>query len=198
MLPEATIITLKCASTKKLFGMRTQRFGNQWIATWAFKLSDETAKSEKYDTVGVGIVDTVIDSDEPNAHFGEIDFCVKAGFDVIASDAAQILYNHRFHNPVFNIRNQLLPAGTVKVAAAVAVIRVVTAADEALFPGVVLKKGFLIGDGVRFAAQLIVARQALIKSSCVAGLLVVRILCCSFCLLHGCEHVHDDDSFLCA
>ena len=49
MLPEATIITLKCASTKKLFGMRTQKFGNQWTATWAFKLSDETAKSEKYD-----------------------------------------------------------------------------------------------------------------------------------------------------
>ena len=101
--------------------------------------------------VGVGIVDAVVYGDEPNTHPGEIDFCVKAGFDVIASDAAHILHNHRFHNPVFNIRNQLLPAGTVKISAAVAVVRVVTAAGEALFPCVVLKKDLLIGDGVRFA-----------------------------------------------
>jgi len=48
-MPQATVLTVKCAATQKLFGMRVQKFDDSWVSTWAFKLSDETAKSEKYD-----------------------------------------------------------------------------------------------------------------------------------------------------
>jgi len=48
-MKEATVITVKCARTSKLYGMRMEKKDTKWVATWAFRLSEVTAKSEKYD-----------------------------------------------------------------------------------------------------------------------------------------------------
>lgn len=84
-------------------------------------------------TVGIGVVDAVVYGNEPHTHLFKIDFRVKAGFNVIAPDAAHILDDHRFDHSALDVRDQLLPARAFKIAAAVAVVRVVAAAGEPLF-----------------------------------------------------------------
>jgi len=45
----AKIVLCKCPRSKSLYGMRTEERGNDWIRTWAFKISETSAKNEKYE-----------------------------------------------------------------------------------------------------------------------------------------------------
>lgn len=48
--PEARIALCKCCEDRgKLYGVRMQREGSGWKYTWAFKLSESSAKREGYD-----------------------------------------------------------------------------------------------------------------------------------------------------
>ena len=90
----------------------------------------------KLGAVGVVIVDIVIDGDETHTHPTKVYFRVKPCLNIVATDSAHILDQHRFDNASFNVCQQLLPAGTVKVSAAVAVIRIVPTVGKAIIPGV--------------------------------------------------------------
>lgn len=50
---EATVITAKCKVSKEGFGIRAQKQGCSWLFTWAFKLSDKTAKDEGYNNANI-------------------------------------------------------------------------------------------------------------------------------------------------
>ena len=49
MKKTATVICAKCAKKNKVFGIRTEKRTQQWYFTWAFAMSQESAKNEGYD-----------------------------------------------------------------------------------------------------------------------------------------------------
>ncbi|MCL2185142.1 MAG: hypothetical protein FWB86_04705 [Treponema sp.] len=57
---EATVVLGKCSKTKKLFGMRVEKRGKEWVRTWAFPLDESTAKNEGFaaNKVSVGGADS--------------------------------------------------------------------------------------------------------------------------------------------
>lgn len=61
MLKTATVICAKCHKTGKLFGIRTEKKSSGWAFTWAFPMTEESAKSEGYDET---VIDEAIDTDE--------------------------------------------------------------------------------------------------------------------------------------
>ncbi len=48
--PNVVIVIVKCASHKKLYGIRFEEIThNNWSGTWAFSIKEEAAKKEGYD-----------------------------------------------------------------------------------------------------------------------------------------------------
>ena len=47
--PEARIALCKCKETKKIFGVRMEKAQDGWNCTWAFPISEKSAKREGYD-----------------------------------------------------------------------------------------------------------------------------------------------------
>lgn len=45
----ANVILAKCAAHKKLFGIRIEKQGDDWVRTWAFPIDEERAKNEGFD-----------------------------------------------------------------------------------------------------------------------------------------------------
>jgi hypothetical protein len=48
-LVEASVITTKCGKSGKIYGIRVEKSGDDWIRTWAFPIKDDVAKREGYD-----------------------------------------------------------------------------------------------------------------------------------------------------
>jgi len=48
-VPAARILLSKCCKHNKMFGIRVERAGNDWIRTWAFPISAASAKREGFD-----------------------------------------------------------------------------------------------------------------------------------------------------
>ena len=44
----ATVVLAKCAKTKRLFGMRVEQRGKDWVRTWAFPIDEQKAKNEGF------------------------------------------------------------------------------------------------------------------------------------------------------
>jgi hypothetical protein len=44
----ASVILARCAKTKKLYGMRAEQRGNDWVRTWAFPIDEQKAKREGF------------------------------------------------------------------------------------------------------------------------------------------------------
>lgn len=63
---------------------------------------------------GIGTVNIVVDSDEPNTLGRKLNFCVKSNFQIIASETAHVLYNDSCNVPGFNFGNHGLEAGTIE------------------------------------------------------------------------------------
>ena len=60
----ANIIVAKCSHTKNLFGIRVENKNGVWHFTWAFKIGEQAAKNEGYDSNTIsGTVET--DSEYP-------------------------------------------------------------------------------------------------------------------------------------
>lgn len=57
----ANIILCKC-DKEKTFGIRAEKIKNDWLKTWAFKISDKVAKNEGYDKVSIN--GSLISTDE--------------------------------------------------------------------------------------------------------------------------------------
>jgi len=47
--PEAKIILSKCCNHNKIFGIRIEKVGNDWVRTWAFQISEAQATREGFD-----------------------------------------------------------------------------------------------------------------------------------------------------
>jgi hypothetical protein len=45
----AKVILVKCAKTKKPYGIRIEERGRDWMRTWAFKIDERKAKHEGFD-----------------------------------------------------------------------------------------------------------------------------------------------------
>jgi len=45
----AKVVLCKCPQTKGLYGVRIEERNNDWLRTWAFKISEKKAKNEKYE-----------------------------------------------------------------------------------------------------------------------------------------------------
>lgn len=50
---KANVILAKCTRTKKMYGMRVQQQGTDWIRTWAFPIQENVASQEGFDTVRI-------------------------------------------------------------------------------------------------------------------------------------------------
>ena len=50
MKVKANVVLAKCGKNN-LYGIRIQKFGSDWFRTWAFKISQELAKSEGFQTM---------------------------------------------------------------------------------------------------------------------------------------------------
>ena len=73
---------------------------------------------------------------------------IEARFHIIAPHATEILGDDDANLASIDVRYELLPAGTLEVAAAEAVVCVVTAIGEAVLASIAFKLPLLIGDGV--------------------------------------------------
>jgi len=45
----ASVVLARCCKTKKLFGMRVEKRGNDWVRTWAFPIDEQKAKKEGFE-----------------------------------------------------------------------------------------------------------------------------------------------------
>ena len=45
----ATVVLARCNKTKKLYGMRVEKRGNDWVRTWAFPIDEQKAKHEGFE-----------------------------------------------------------------------------------------------------------------------------------------------------
>ncbi|MDR1149041.1 MAG: hypothetical protein LBK66_10460 [Spirochaetaceae bacterium] len=46
----AKVVLCKCPKNKRVYGMRLEEQGGDWVRTWAFKLDEAAAKREGFDT----------------------------------------------------------------------------------------------------------------------------------------------------
>ena len=117
----------------------------------------------KLDVVAAGAVNMAVDSDKMNGFLLEVNLRVEARLQVVASDAAHVLDQHRVDFISFNIGKHPLPAGAVEIAAAPSVVRIVLAVGESMLIGVILQIELLVYDRVAFPVEVIVAGQALVQ-----------------------------------
>jgi len=47
---KASVTLAKCPRSKDLYGMRIEECENDWVRTWAFKISEQKAKHEGYES----------------------------------------------------------------------------------------------------------------------------------------------------
>ena len=80
----------------------------------------------------VDVVYAVCDGNEPDVAFAEHNLRVEACFQIVSAHTAHILGDDCANLPGFDVRNELLPAGTFKVSAAIAIIRIVSAVGKAM------------------------------------------------------------------
>ena len=89
---------------------------------------------------------------------------VKPGLQIVTPRPAHILDDHMGNLARLNICDELLPCRTLEIAAAPAVVGIVTAVGVAPLLGIAFEVFFLIHDGVTIPGIVIVAGQPLIES----------------------------------
>jgi hypothetical protein len=47
---KAKVVLCKCPRNKRLYGMRVEERGGDWVRTWSFKVDETAAKREGFDT----------------------------------------------------------------------------------------------------------------------------------------------------
>lgn len=50
---EATVITMRCTRRAQPYGVRVQKDGEDWVRTWAFKMTEQQMSHEGYDKTEV-------------------------------------------------------------------------------------------------------------------------------------------------
>lgn len=85
--PEAKIALCKCKESKKIYGVRFERFQNAWKYTWAFPIKEQSAKRENYDNTNL-IGDLIKDNDYPGCPY------CRASYFVICSQCGKLNCNN--------------------------------------------------------------------------------------------------------
>ncbi len=119
-------------------------------------------------------VNTVADGDEANALLSKVNFRVKTCFHIVTPDATQVFRDDDADKSRVNVRNQLLPSGAFKVAAAVTVVCVMAAVRKTVLVSIVGQVRFLVRDGIGLTLQFIITGQTLIQR-CDLGFIVVQV-----------------------
>ena len=112
---------------------------------------------------GVAAVEAVGYGDEAHAVLAGVGGGVIASQNVVSTDAAQVFCNDRADLASLNVSGKARPAGTVKIAARPAVVRVVDAIRIAMLCSIAFKVFLLIHNGAAVARHLVVAGEAFIQ-----------------------------------
>ena len=118
----------------------------------------------KFIAVLVIAVHAVGDGNKVNAVLPEEYLRVKSGLQIVTPRPAHILDNDMGYLPGLDVCNQLFPSWAFKIAAAPAVVGIVTAVGVAPLLGIAFEVFFLIHDGIAIPGVVIVAGQPLIES----------------------------------
>ena len=109
-------------------------------------------------------VHAVDDGDKVNTVLPEEYLRVKASLQIVTPRPAHILDDHMGNFACLNICDELLPCRALEIAAAPAVVRIVSAVGVAPLLGIAFEIFFLIHDGITIPGVVIVTGQPLIES----------------------------------
>ena len=110
----------------------------------------------KFIAVLIVAVHAVGDGNKVNAVLPEEYLRVKSGLQIITTSPTHVFDDYMSNLSGLDVLHQLLPSGTVKVAAAPSVIGIVAAVGVAPLLGVAFEVFFLIHDGVAVTGIVIV------------------------------------------
>ena len=108
-------------------------------------------------------------------------FRVKAGLQIISANSAHVFYDHMDNLTGFNICFQLLPCGTIEIAATPTVIGIVLDIGVASLLGIAFEVFFLIDNAIAIANLVIVTGKSLVQCRNFIGI-----------LSHSLFHAHHD------
>jgi len=77
----ATVVLGKCPKTKRLYGMRVEQRGGDWVRTWAFPIDEQKAKHEGFEANKVTGSMNAVDDYPGCPHCGSMNFilCGRCG-----------------------------------------------------------------------------------------------------------------------
>ena len=144
-------------------------------------LVHDVEEGRKLVAVLVVAVHAVGDGHKVDAVLPEEYLRVKAGLQIITTRPTHVLDNDMGYLTCLNVRHQLFPCRTLKIAAAPAIIGIVAAVGVASLLGVAFEVSFLIHDGIAVTGIVIVTAQPLIQSgNSVSSVCFMRIRCAPF------------------
>ena len=110
-------------------------------------------------------VHAVIDGNEMNAKLRENNIGIHSHLEIIAPEAAHVLYNDTLDPPSLDVGKHTLEARTVEVCAGITIVLVIMAVGgNPVILAVAFQNLLLVRYGVTFTIQLIFLRKALIQS----------------------------------
>ena len=110
-------------------------------------------------------VHAVIDGNEMNAKLRENNIGIHSHLEIIAPEAAHVLYDDALDPPCLDVGKHTLEARTVEVRAGITVILVIMAVGgNPVILAVAFQNLLLVRYGVTFTIQLIFLRKSLIQS----------------------------------
>ena len=124
----------------------------------------DVEEGRKFVAILVIAVHAVDDGDKVNTVLPEEYLRVKASLQIVTPRPAHILDDHMGNFACLNICDELLPCRALEIAAAPAVVRIVSAVGVAPLLGIAFEIFFLIHDGITIPGVVIVTGQPLIES----------------------------------
>jgi len=80
----ATVVLARCTKSKKLYGMRVEKRGNDWVRTWAFPIDEQKAKHEGFEANKVSGSMNAVDDYPGCPYCGQSGFVQCGGCDKIS------------------------------------------------------------------------------------------------------------------
>ena len=108
-------------------------------------------------------VHIVIDGNKPHTIAGEYQFSIESGLQIISTNSAHVLYQNMSHLSSFNIGDQPLPCGTLKISSAPTVIGIVDTVRVTSLLSVAFEIFFLVHNRIAVANLVIVTGQSLVQ-----------------------------------
>ena len=136
------------------------------IITYLSRMGDvlhDIEKRSKLIAVLIVAVHAVGDSDKVNIVLPEHDLSIESGLQIISTNSAHVLYQNMSHLSSFNIGDQPLPCGTLKISSAPTVIGIVDTVRVTSLLSVAFEIFFLVHNRIAVANLVIVTGQSLVQ-----------------------------------